>query len=301
MYLLTREDVRHTPDAPARPVAEPAAGPTLQPVTGPEGLAAVEARLLRKPKRRQLAALALLYAADGREQDLLRMLDAAVAAGVDPDRALDAIRELPRDRQGVVLAALLERHPEVEFDGHRLARIFEDAGDRPRAVAALRAALPDARGFDADLTQFLLRLDPSGGARFLFELEDAKDWRGDDLQALLGFFVEAGQEDQALAFVERALEADPDDHDTLRVLARIDPAAAIDRPARPRRRRSQRPGVLVSPGPRAAPLGRPGRRLRSTHARGRVAADAFGLRGAASCRSTARLADGRGLDQGREG
>ncbi|MCP5067585.1 MAG: tetratricopeptide repeat protein [bacterium] len=193
------------------------------------GLAAVEARLLRKPDRRQLAALALLYAAEGREQALLRMAGAALEAGVDPDRILDAIRALPRARQGAALAAVLGRNPDVDFDGFRAAQIFEESGDPARALTVVREALPAQRGFDPDLTRYLLHLDPEGAPAFLFELEEANTWRGEDLQALIGFLVESGQEHESLAFVERALDTDPKDQDTLRVLARIAPREAVQR------------------------------------------------------------------------
>lgn len=231
MYLLTKPDEGPVPvpaRAPRSPTHTPAPALTLDPNV-PTGLAAVEAKLLRKPKRRQLAALALLYAVEGREDDLLRMLDASIRAGIDPDRVLDAIRELPRARQGAMLTAILARHPDLDADGHRMARIFEDSGDSVSALRTVRAALPNERGFDADLTRFLLHLDPKGAPAFLFGLEGASSWRGDDLQALVGFFVEFGRENEALAFVERALDEDPTDEDTLRVLARIAPDEAVGR------------------------------------------------------------------------
>jgi tetratricopeptide (TPR) repeat protein len=227
-YLVTKEDTVPSSLPSDVDLESPAAGPALS--GHPEaarGLAAVEARLLRRPHRRQLAALALLYAAEGREQDLHRMLDAALEAGADPDRILDAIRALPRDRQGAALAAVLGRNPNVDFDGFRAARIFEDAGDPERALSVVREALPAQRGFDPDLTRYLLHLDPQGAAAFLFALEEAKTWHGEDLQALVGFLVESGQEHEGLAFVERALDANPKDFETLRVLARIAPREAI--------------------------------------------------------------------------
>ena len=94
---------------------------------------------------------------------MLRMLDKALVAGVDPDRVLDAIRELPLDRQGAALAAVIARHPDVDFDANRAARIFEQSGDPAQALAVLRDALPEQSGFDPDLARRLLRLDPQGG------------------------------------------------------------------------------------------------------------------------------------------
>ena len=232
MYVVTKEEPQPLapPVRPSTPAPLPAPPPTLETdPSRPQGLAAVEARLLEKPRTRQLAALALLYAAEGRDQDLLRMLHAAIEAGVDSDRVLDAIRELPAARQGVALAQILDRHPDVDFDGYDVARIFEDAGDPQRALTVVHEALPAQGEFDADLTQLLLRLDPKQGPAFLFSLDGGATWPAEDLQALYGFLVESGNEANAPAFLERALEANPRDHDMLRVLARIAPAEAIDR------------------------------------------------------------------------
>lgn len=178
---------------------------------------------------RATASLAELAAIGGDEASFVRLAVDALARGVPIDRLLAAVREFPSARQGPILAALLDAAPGAAARSVGVAQLLAATGQRERALALVRDALPLESGFHVEFARLLLRLDPDGAASTLLGLEKSPGWGADDLEALRALFVEAGTEGALLPFLDRALAERPDDHATLRMLRGIDPAAARSR------------------------------------------------------------------------
>nr|MDJ0975090.1 tetratricopeptide repeat protein [Planctomycetota bacterium] len=176
-----------------------------------------------------IQALAVLYAAMGRTQELDELIDMALKAGVDPDRILDAILQLPNGERAKALGQLLERHPRVAFDAAHVAAIFADDGEPDRALEVVKRALPEEDGFRRRLTHMLLRLDPARGPAFLFRLPASESWSGRDLRYLRGYLIEQDRESELTQFLLRRLDDAPDDDAALRALGGLDRAAALSR------------------------------------------------------------------------
>lgn len=179
--------------------------------------------------RRGFAALVMLHAIRGDHDEFQRLVDLAIRAGVDPDRILDAVDQLPLERRAAAMASILARHPDVEFDDATVARIFDEGGDPERALRIVREALPNEDRFRHRLTRLLLKLDPSNGPSTLFRLEASQQWTGEDLKYLRGYLLQIGQQERLVPFLLRALDNDPGDTTALRTLGRLDPEAAADR------------------------------------------------------------------------
>ena len=182
-----------------------------------------------RSSRRRFEALALLYAVTGRTGDLEALIDRALEEGVEPGRLFRAIRSLPERERGRVMIAVLDRHPGAAFDPYDVARLLADADESSRALSVLRDALPEMEGFDGETIHLLLELDPARGPDLLFGLESASDWSGSSLKALRAYLVDVGQERRLVPFLERALDARPDDTTALRTMAKIAPEAALAR------------------------------------------------------------------------
>lgn len=177
---------------------------------------------------RTLQSLAMLYAVGGQTTELQELIDMALRAGVDPARILDALSELPDGQRAQALIAVLERHPDVDFDVADVASLLADDGEPERALSRLRNAFPDEPEFRHRMTRLILRLDPRGAPGFLFRLAGSEDWSGADLRTLRGYLIAVGQESQLTQFLVRRLSAEPGDDDALRALGGLDRAAAID-------------------------------------------------------------------------
>lgn len=176
-----------------------------------------------------IQALAVLYAATGRTKELHELIDMALKAGVDPDRILDAILQLPDGERAAALAEVLARHPRVDFDPADVAAIFANDGEPDRALTVVKRALPDEEGFRHRLTRMLLRLDPGRGPAYLFRLPASESWSGRDLRYLRGYLIEQDRESELTQFLLRRLDDAPDDDAALRALGGLDRAAAISR------------------------------------------------------------------------
>lgn len=170
--------------------------------------------------------LGMLYAFAGQEEDLLTLIELGFAAGVDADRILDLIAELPRERRAAFLDRVLAQRPDAGFDPYDLARLYEDAGAGGRALEVVRGALAEREGVSRSLTRLLLRLDPQGGPALLLEAARAHAWSEDSLRKLRGLLAEAGQEAALLPFLQRVLGDRPGDLEALAMLAALDPRAA---------------------------------------------------------------------------
>jgi tetratricopeptide (TPR) repeat protein len=195
------------------------------------GLATVERHAIASLREggHGFEALALLYALSGREEDFLELVAMGLDSGVDPDRVLDAIRDLPLDRQVAVLERVLAAHPDADFSAYDVARIFERAGAPARALEVVRAEVPRRGELSRGLTRLLLRLDPEGGPALLLQASAEQAWGEDTLAKLRGLLAEAGRDDALVPFLDRALEADPTDADALRMLGGVDREAALAR------------------------------------------------------------------------
>lgn len=198
--------------------------------TVPVALRDLQARGQMEGRRaaRTLQSLAMLYAVTGRTDELHKLIDMALRAGVDPGRVLDALSELPDGERAKALTAVLERHPKVEFDVADLATLLAEDGEPQRALSALRTALPKEADFRHRMTRLLIQLDPRGAPAFLFRNAESEEWSGAELRTLRGYLLAAGQEAQLTQFLLRRLEAVPGDDDALRALGGADRAAAID-------------------------------------------------------------------------
>ncbi|MFO0933356.1 MAG: hypothetical protein U1E39_11680 [Planctomycetota bacterium] len=178
---------------------------------------------------RATASLAELAAIGGDEASFVRLAIDALARGVPIDQLLPGVREFPSARQGPILAQLLDAAPAAAGRSVAVAQLLAATGERERALALVRGALPLEPGFHAEFARLLLRLDPDGAAATLLGLESSSTWDADDLEALRALFVEAGTEAALIPFLDRALAERPDDHATLRMLRGVDPAAARTR------------------------------------------------------------------------
>ncbi len=175
---------------------------------------------------RGFVALATLRAIDGDESEFLHLAERALAGGLSIDDILESLGEFPPDKRASLLSTLLERHPNAAFDAGAVARVFVGAGKNDRALALVREALPRQGGFHPDLTRLLLRLDAEGAVNSLFGLESSERWNSDEFEVLRAMLIEANQELRIVPFLERTLDANPADHDALRSLRKVAPAAA---------------------------------------------------------------------------
>jgi tetratricopeptide (TPR) repeat protein len=178
-------------------------------------------------ERRGLRLVLRLHGLRDEASALYRDLPVALEAGVDGADVMRAIESFPRARRRDVLTDVMASHPDLVFDAHDGARILERAGDAERALAVARAGLRSG-GFDGELARMLLRLDPDGAPRLIYDLPEAADWMGHQLATLMEYFGEAGRPQAIVPFLERALE-DRRDGRALELLGRVDPDAALDR------------------------------------------------------------------------
>ncbi len=223
------------------PAGRSSGGPALAANAGAggDGLADEAVRAVRALERarsglgaarvRGLAALALLQAVAGSEDEFLRVALRALEAGSSLDELLPALREFPPEVAGRLLARLLDAGGKAPYDVVEVSRMLADGGQGERALALVKGALPSRVVPEPELLRLLLRLDPAQGPAALLALEGSERWDADTLGVLRALLIETGQDRELVPFLTRALAARPGDADLLRWLARVDPAAAEDR------------------------------------------------------------------------
>ena len=180
-------------------------------------------------------ALSTLHALAGRLADLESAAQKALEAGAGQREVLDIylLLDEERTRNGgwiAAIASLCARCSETAWDPRLLAAHAHAIGEEAWAFDRLSQALSDAVGADARLARALVVCDAKRAATLLCSKVREESWHTDFkfVQAIAYALNRVDELRVARPFIQWALESRPFDNALLKLLASLDPVAALE-------------------------------------------------------------------------
>ena len=147
--------------------------------------------------------LARTFARAGRVEALLRVIDAALAAGERPDVVLGWISVLPEDRRIAALTGFTARHPEAKASPGVLAWAWFGAGDVSKAFPFALEQIALVKGQDGLLLTRMYAADADKADGAAWRLAHEQDWAVSGICQALSAAASVGRVDLVARWQEQ--------------------------------------------------------------------------------------------------